>query len=242
MKSTSHRGPAGTPSAGDRHEGLRRAGALAGAAATLGLAARRGSAGALTGAAALALPLAVRGFAGRWPLEHALRGPAAVDVAVSLTIARSAQEIYDAWRDLERLPDILRHLETVEDLGGGRSRWVARTAAGGTLEWRAEITEERPGELLQWRSLPGSDVSQEGTLELHPWREGQGTLLRVRLHLASPESRGPAGLGDLLRPALRLQVQEDLRRFKNRMEAGEVPTNKPQPTGDRATLTATNPL
>lgn len=239
MQSTPHRGPTGH---GGRSESLRRAGALAGAAATLGLAARRGSAGALTGAAALALPLAVRGLAGRWPLAHALRGPAAVDVTVSLTIARPADEIYDAWRDLERLPDVLRHVTAVEDLGDGCSRWFARTPAGGTLEWEARITEERRGELFQWRSQPGSDLAQDGTLELHPWRDGQGTLVRVRLHLASPEGRGPAALGELLRPALATQIREDLRRFKNRMEAGEVPVNKPQPAGDRATLTATNPF
>jgi len=226
-----------------RFEGLAPARALAGSPAPLGFAARRGTAGAMTGAAALALPLAVRGIAGRWPLEHALNGPAAVAVTESLTIARPAREIYDAWRDLERLPEVLRHVESVENLGGGRSRWVAKTAAGGRLEWWAEITEERPGELLRWRSLPGSDLSQKGSLELTPWRDGEGTLLRVRLSVGPPEDgRGPAALGHLVRPALAVQIREDLRRFKNRLEAGEVPVNRPQPAGERAAVTVTNPF
>lgn len=243
MKSLPQTGSTRGTAADGRHETLRRAGALAGSAALLGLAARRGTAGAMTGAAALALPLAVRGIAGRWPLEHALHGPDPVDVAVSLTIARPAQEIYDAWRDLERLPETLRHVEEVEELGGGRSRWVARTAVGGRFEWRAEIVEERPGELLRWRSLPGSDLSQEGSLELTPWRDGEGTLLRVRLRLGPPQDgRGPAALGHLVCPALAVQLREDLRRFKNRLEAGEVPVNRPQPAGERAAFTATNPF
>lgn len=242
---TTSQRPAGRGTSHDSGlETVLRAGALAGAATVLGLAARRNSASAWSGAAALALPLAVRGFAGRWPLEEALRGPATVDVVLALAIARPPREVYDAWRDLESLPEILRHLEAVEDLGDGRSRWVAKTPLGLRVEWRAEILEEKPGELLRWRSIEGSDVDQEGALELRPWRSDDGTLLRLHLRVAPPRHRnvpGPAA-ADLVRPALERQIQEDLRRFKNRMEAGEVPTTDGQPAGERSRLDLTNPF
>lgn len=222
-------------------EALRRAGALAGAATLLGLAARRRTAGAWTGAAALALPLAVRGVAGHWPLEDGLRDPS-IDVRATLTIDRPPREVFDAWRDLERLPEILRHLETVEQLGDGRSRWVARTPLGTTVEWRAEVVEERPGELLRWRSLEGSEVEQEGSLEMRPWRSDDATVLV--LHLRAAHRRGaPTGpAATLLRPALAREIEEDLRRFKSRMEAGEVPTTDGQPAGARSTLAPSNPF
>lgn len=222
-------------------EMLLRAGALAGAATVLGLAARRNTAGAWAGAAAVALPLAVRALAGRWPLEDSLRDPA-IDVRSTLTIERSPREVFDAWRDLESLPSILRHLETVDEIGNGRSRWVARSPLGTEVEWRAEIIEERPGELLRWRSLEGSEIEHEGSLELRPWRSEGSTELVVTLH-ASHRRGAPVGpaLG-LLRPALAREIHEDLRRFKNLMEAGEVPTTEGQSAGERSALAPSNPF
>lgn len=221
-------------------EGLLRAGALAGAATLLGLAARRRTAGAWTGAAALALPLAVRGVSGHWPLEESLRDPS-IDVRTTLTIERPPREVFDAWRDLEKLPAILRHLESVEELGDGRSRWVARTPLG-SVEWRAEVVEERPGELLRWRSLEGSEVEQEGTLEMSPWRSDDATLLRLHLRAAHRGGAPTGPVAALLRPALVREIEEDLRRFKNRMEAGEVPTTEGQPAGERSAFAPSNPF
>lgn len=221
-------------------EALLRIGALAGAATLLGLAARRRTAGAWTGAAALALPLAVRGVAGHWPLEDALRDPS-IDVRATLTIDRPPREVFDAWRDLEKLPEILRHLKTVEEQGDGRSRWVARTPLG-TVEWRAEVVEERPGELLRWRSLEGSEVEQEGSLEMRPWRSDDSTVLRLHLHAAHRRGAPTGPAAALLRPALAREIEEDLRRFKARMEAGEVPTTEGQPAGQRSTLAPSNPF
>ncbi len=222
-------------------EGLLRAGALAGAATLLGLAARRRTAGAWTGAAALALPLAVRGVSGHWPLEESLRDPS-IDLRATLTIDRPPREVFDAWRDLEKLPEILRHLKTVEELGDGRSHWVARTPLGTTVEWEAEVIEERPGELLRWRSLEGSEIEQEGSLELRPWRSDDATVLL--LHLRAAHRRGaPTGpAAALLQPALAREIEEDLRRFKSRMEAGEVPTTEGQPAGERSAFALSNPF
>jgi uncharacterized membrane protein len=221
-------------------EGLRRAGALAGAATLLGLAARRRTAGAWTGAAFLALPLAVRGVSGHWPLEESLRDPA-IDVRATLTIERPPREVFDAWRDLEKLPEILRHLKTVEETGDGRSRWVARTPFG-DVEWRAEVVEERPGELLRWRSLEGSEVEHEGSLEMRPWRSEGSTVLLLRLRAAHRRGAPTGPAADLLRPALAREIEEDLRRFKSRMEAGEVPTTEGQPAGHRSPLAPSNPF
>lgn len=228
-----------------------RAGVLAGAATALGLAARRRTTGAWTGAAALALPLATRGVTGRWPLESTLKNAVPVEVATKLAIEAPAEEVFDAWRRLEELPRILRHVEAVEQLGNGRSRWTAKTPAG-EVEWRAEIIEERRPELLRWRSLPGSDVVHEGRLQLHPWRNGHGTLFDLRLHVgAGGRGNGLKGLAGgrtraavaaLIRPALELEIREDLRRFKSRLEAGEVPTTEGQPSGERARISPTNPL
>lgn len=227
---------------------LVRAGALAGAATVLGAAARRNTTGAWTGATVVALPLAARGVTGHWPLQGTLRNAVPVEVSTRLAIERPLEEVFDAWRRLEELPAVLRHLESVEQLGDGRSRWRARTPAG-EVEWGAEIVEERRPELLRWRSLPGSQIEQDGRLSLSSWRQGDATLLDLRLRIGAGDrsgngatgARARAAVAALVRPALALEIREDLRRFKNRLEAGEVPTTVGQPSGDRAPIEITNP-
>jgi uncharacterized membrane protein len=79
-------------------------------------------------------------------------------VRESFTIGRSREEIYLFWRNLENLPRFMKHLESVTTTGDRLSQWKVRGPAGTTVEWEAEITAERPNELLAWRSLEGSDV------------------------------------------------------------------------------------
>lgn len=227
-------------------ERLIRAGMLAGAAAALGATAAsrrtRTSAAAWTGAAALAAPLATRGMTGEWPMPRTLRRPAPLDLTETLVIDRSPEEVYDAWRNLEELPGILRHLETVEVLGDARSRWVARTPNGRRIEWEAEITEDRRGEVLRWRSVSGSTVDTQGHVKLRAWRPDGGTLLEVRLRFAPPTGGLPSVAASLLRPVLAQGVREDLRRFKHRTEAGEVPRTEGQPHGERSPFAPSSPF
>ena len=46
--------------------------------------------------------------------------------------------------DFENLPRFMSHLESVQATGDRRSHWKAKAPAGMTVEWDAEITEDRP--------------------------------------------------------------------------------------------------
>src|SRR3712207_7885111 len=46
---------------------------------------------------------------------------------------------------LDALPIFMRYLESVTVTGEGRSHWVAK-APGGSVEWDAEVTEDRRSE------------------------------------------------------------------------------------------------
>lgn len=238
----------------DRGDTLLRVSALAGAAAALFLAARRPSTATWTGAAAVAVPLATRGITGHWPLEGPVGGDDTVDVRATFTIMRPAVEIYDRWRRLEDLPEILRHVKEVREGEDGRTYWRAETPVG-EVEWEASIVEERRPDILRWQSLPDSDVVHEGRLVLKPWRGGEGTLLDLRLHIGPNHHRTDNGAREegvmqtvrravaaLVRPSLELEVVEDLRRFKNLTEAGEIPTIEGQPSGKRPALDIPNPF
>ncbi len=137
----------------------------------------------------------------------------------------------------------MRHLESVQETGGRRSHWVARSPVGGApVEWDAEIVEERDGQLLSWRSVEGSQVPNSGSVLFEDDPAGRGTRVRVHMGLVPPGGAAGRLAGKALEPLTARQVHEDLRRFKSLVEAGEIPTNDGQPVGKRGLLDPRNPL
>ena len=139
----------------------------------------------------------------------------------SVTVTRSADELYRFWRNLENLPRVMPHLERVEATGGMTSHWVARAPFGGTVEWDAEIVDDRPGELIAWRSVPSAQVANAGTVLFAEAPGGRGTEVTVEMEVEVPG--GPVGAiaGLLTGEEPGLQVSDALRRFKQVMETGE---------------------
>jgi uncharacterized membrane protein len=146
----------------------------------------------------------------------------AVRVSKAITIDRPAADLYRFWRDFHNLPRIMRHLETVQILDERRSRWKAKAPLGRTVEWEAEITEDRPDERIAWRSLEGTDVPNYGSVTFERAAGGRGTTLRVDLHYAPPGGVIGATIAKLFGREPGQEVQQDLRAFKQLMETGEV--------------------
>ena len=141
----------------------------------------------------------------------------------AVVIARPREELFHYWRRFENLPRFMDNLESVIMLDGRRSHWVAKGPLGARVEWDAEIHNEIPDELLAWRSLPGSQVDQAGSVHFTP-AEGGGTEVRVVLRYAVPGREVGEAVAHLLGDDPEQQVADDLRRFKQVMEAGHVPT------------------
>lgn len=139
-----------------------------------------------------------------------------------ITVNRGVEEVYDFWRNFENLPRFMRHLESVKTLDNGRSLWKARAPMGATVEWEAEMTEDRPSELISWRSLPGSQVRNAGTVRFTSAPGGRGTEVRVDLEYAPPAGKVGAMVAMLFREEPGQQVHDDLRSFKQVMEIGEI--------------------
>jgi uncharacterized membrane protein len=148
----------------------------------------------------------------------------------AITLEAAPEQIYGIWRDLEGLPDVLGHLESVRDQGDGRSHWIARGPLG-PIEWDAEIVTERENELLAWQSLSGSELATAGSVRLQKALGGRGTVLRLSLKYDPPGGKVAATIASLLGRGLESDVRDDLRKFKQLMEAGEVATTAGQPTG-----------
>ena len=155
----------------------------------------------------------------------------AVKVERSVTIQHPAGDLYRFWRNLENLPAIMEHLESVTVLDEKRSRWKAKAPAGQTVEWEAEIINEIPGELLAWKSVHDATVPNAGSVHFRPAPAGRGTELKVVLEYQPPAGRLGALVAKMFGEEPDKQVREDLRRFKQTVEAGEIPTTKGQATG-----------
>jgi uncharacterized membrane protein len=143
-------------------------------------------------------------------------------VSRSITINRPPEEVYRFWRDLENLPRVARHLESVTVTSERRSHWRARGPAGTTIEWDAEIVEDRPNEMIAWRSVDRADVDNAGTVRFRPAPGGRGTEVTVELQYAPPGGAMSAAVAKLFREEPGQQVQDDLRALKQVLETGEV--------------------
>lgn len=157
-----------------------------------------------------------------------------IKVEKSVTVNRSPEELYRFWRNFENLPRFMNHLESVKDTGAGRSHWVAKAPAGKTVEWDAEVYNEKENELIAWRSLEGADVDNAGSVRFEPATGGRGTVVRVTLKYDPPGGALGALVAKLFGEEPSQQIEEDLRRFKQVMEAGEAATTEGQPSGRSA--------
>jgi uncharacterized membrane protein len=156
-----------------------------------------------------------------------------LELRAAVTVAKPAQEVYDFWRGLERLPSFMTHLRSVEWTGEGRTRWTAEAPVG-TVTWEAELVEDVPGEVIAWRSLPGADVDNSGSVRFAPAPADRGTEVRVRLRYALPGGRAGALVARLAGEDPHQQVEDDLRRFKQVVETGDVVRSEGSPEGTRA--------
>ena len=154
-----------------------------------------------------------------------------VDVDHSVTVMRPATELYAFWRRFSNLPQIMDHLESVTEIDKNRSRWVAEGPAGRNVEWEAEVINDIPNELIAWKTLEGSDVTSAGSVHFTEAPGGRGTEVRVHLRYDPPFGRAGRLIAKLFREEPSIQVADDLRRFKQMMETGEVSTIDGQPSG-----------
>jgi uncharacterized membrane protein len=164
------------------------------------------------------------------------RNGGAICVAQAVTINKAPEDLYRFWRDLQNLPRFVKHLESVRETGNRRSHWVVRAPAGITVEWDAEITEDRPNELIAWRSIEGADVRHMGSVRFDRAPGGRGSTVRVEMQYRPPAGAVGATVAKLFGENQERRVKDDLRRFKQIMETGEIITTEGQPAGRSSSL------
>lgn len=157
-------------------------------------------------------------------------GDGALRVRSSITINLPPDDVYRRWCRFEDLPRFMAHLERVS-VDGAVQHWVARAPAGTTVEWDAQVTEDVPGQRLAWRSLEGADVENSGSVQLRPAPRGAGTEMTVEIDYRPPGGSIGASVARLFGEEPTQQLKDDLRRFKQIAETGEVARSDAIPAG-----------
>lgn len=153
-----------------------------------------------------------------------------------IRINRSAEDLYKFWRHLENLPRFMDHLESVKEVDDKRSRWCAKGPAGWNVGWEAEIINDVQNELIGWRSLPGSDVDMGGSVRFENANEGSATDVKVSLQYNPPGGTLGKWAAQTFGEDPQKTVLEDLTRFKELMETGNL-----QKSSARTTYPARTP-
>lgn len=157
--------------------------------------------------------------------------PRGFHVQKSITVNAEPDELYRFWRKFENLPTFMKYLESVHAIDDRRSHWVAKAPAGMSVEWDAEITAEQVNRRISWTSIAGSEVDNAGSVEFKPAPAGRGTEVHVSIMYNPPGGVLGKTIAMLFGKDPAWQVQEDLRRFKQLIEAGEIPTTQGQTSG-----------
>lgn len=160
--------------------------------------------------------------------------PAPMEVHASITVNRPRSEVYRYWHDVTNLPTFMTHLDSVE-YDDGHTHWKARGPMKRTVEWDAEVVEDRPDELISWRSTAGGGgVDNAGSVRFSDAPGDRGTELHVDLSYRPPAGRAGAAVAKLFGEHPEQQVRDGLRRFKQVLETGEVVRSEGSPEGTRA--------
>ena len=159
--------------------------------------------------------------------------PTRADTHAVFLVNASPEQAYTLWRDFAGLPRFMVHLKSVRELDSRRSEWVAAGPGQREVRWNAEITEDTANQRIAWRSLPDSDVQTSGSVDFRADPQGRGTFVTANVQYAIPGGTLMSGLAALFGKNPEFVVREDVRRFKQLLETGEVPTTRGQTHGPR---------
>jgi uncharacterized membrane protein len=155
-------------------------------------------------------------------------------VGRSVTIDRPSEELYSFWHDFKNLPLFMSNLHQVNIIDERRSHWIIAAPGGKTVEWDSVIVDDQPGRVIAWASAEEAGVRNSGKVEFKDSQDNRGTVVTVTLVYDPPAGSIGKVIAKLFQKEPKIQARQDLRRFKQLMETGEVATAQPPDAAPRA--------
>jgi uncharacterized membrane protein len=164
----------------------------------------------------------------------------AIEVQKTINIQAPVEQVYAFWTDYENFPRFMANVREVESIGSGQSRWMIAGPLGVPVKWTAEVTEQKPNELLAWQTAPGSVIGSSGTIHFEPMAHG-ATQVQIKLCYHPPGGAVGHALAKFFGADPKSEMDADLVRMKTLIETGHAPHDaaQPLPSGREAALVRT---
>ena len=145
-----------------------------------------------------------------------------VHVTRTTTVARPAEELYREWRTPQRLADFVYGAEPITVMDERRARWAVRIPGLGWRTWASEITDDRPGETIAWRTIGETDLPHEWVVRFAQAQDGRSTAVTLEIRSQVLGGQVTDALARLTGRSLEDHAAITLRNFKALMETGRV--------------------
>ena len=109
-----------------------------------------------------------------------------VEVEKNILIQKEPEAVYAFLKNVENLPLILDHLESVRGKNHRHSHWIAKATRGTGLDWEAETINEKPNQQIAWRAIEGGNIDNLLSVRLEP--SGEGTQVAFSLQYNKEQS------------------------------------------------------
>ncbi len=147
-------------------------------------------------------------------------------ISKSIVINQKRPDVYQYWRNLENLPNIMSHIHKVQKINDSQYHWEAKFSDR-KIKWNAQITEEIPDSKISWQSMESADVSNSGSVEFFDAPGNKGTELRVTINYLPSETEAGKIIAGFLNPLFKNAVKNDLNEFRRKVESGQISVVKP---------------
>jgi uncharacterized membrane protein len=124
------------------------------------------------------------------------------------------------------------NVESVTVQSDTRSHWVVKGPMGAKLEWDAVVINDKPNELIAWRT-EGARVESAGSVRFEPRPDGS-TLVRVALQYSPPGGELAHMISTVFGEDPGVRIDEDLARLKEAMGRAHEDRDGLQPASANA--------
>lgn len=143
----------------------------------------------------------------------------------TVNIPRPVEDLYLFWMNFENLTEVFTRIARIKVLSPLRSRWYAVVSDETALEWETEIVTERLNQAIDWQSVPGSHLLQEGSVRFKAI--GKNTRLTLSLRYGATGLALTDVLGKVFGSNPGLELEHDLKRFQTRLAMPAGPDRGP---------------
>lgn len=148
------------------------------------------------------------------------------EVRETVDVMATPEEAYEIWSRFEDFPRFMLNVIEVRPTSANTWHWTVEGPLGQRIEWDARVVMDVPGKVIAWRSTT-AEIDNRGEVRFE--RTANGTRVLAFMRVAVPTGPISSIVAMLTKSDLGMRVRQDLRRFKQLIEAARVaPLYRPE--------------